>query len=669
MVMNIDSKKANRLINEKSPYLLQHAYNPVDWYPWGEEAFERARAEDKLIFLSIGYSTCHWCHVMERESFENKEIGDLLNRYYISVKVDREEYPDVDNFYMEVCQAFTGSGGWPLTIIMTPSKYPVFAATYLPKEDSFGRPGLKTVLLKINELWQKEKERLIVIGKELVSTINDLARTNAGDLSPEVIEEAYQILSSSYDQKYGGFFGAPKFPMPSTLLFLLGYYEYKKDPMALEMVKNTLLNMYKGGIYDHIGFGLCRYSTDKIWLVPHFEKMLYDNALIAYVCAETFKITKDEFFKIFCVEIIDYVLRNLKNPEGGFYTAEDADSEGEEGKFYTWTLQEIKDILGEKADEFIANYNITEKGNFEGKNIPNLIGKDLSCKMDEDTRTKLFEYREKRVKPFRDDKILVSNNSLMICALLKAYGITKNDIYRKEAEMAWKFIFENAFDTDGRLHVGYKDGFMRGKATFDDYIYLIWSLIEAYEYTLDKTYILKAKSLLDETIELFYDSEEGGFFLTGNDIEHLPVRTKDVYDGAIPSGNSVATYSLIRISRLLYDSKIEKIANKQFKVFGGKIKKNPASYTFFLYAFLHNLRGIEVVVSGNNPKAFIECLLSYFLPYTVWAYADDLKKIIPAYENYQSIGGNTTAYVCKNGSCKSPVITLEDFKKALEIDQ
>ncbi|MGB9840897.1 thioredoxin domain-containing protein, partial [Thermovenabulum sp.] len=656
--MNIDSKKANRLINEKSPYLLQHAYNPVDWYPWGEEAFERARAEDKLIFLSIGYSTCHWCHVMERESFEDKEIGDLLNRYYISVKVDREEHPDVDNFYMEVCQAFTGSGGWPLTIIMTPSKYPIFAATYLPKEDSFGRPGLKTVLLKINELWQKEKERLIVIGKELVSSINDFAQEKYVELNTKVIEKAYEILLASYDRKYGGFFGAPKFPMASTLLFLLGYYEYKKDPMALEMVKKTLINMYKGGIYDHIGFGLCRYSTDKIWLVPHFEKMLYDNALIAYVCAETFKITKDEFFKTFCVEIIDYVLRNLKNPEGGFYTAEDADSEGEEGKFYIWTLQEIKDILGEKANEFIANYNITEKGNFEGKNIPNLIGKDLSCKMDENIRRKLFEYREKRTKPFRDEKILVSNNSLMICALFKAFGITKNDVYRKEAETTLKFILENTFDTDGRLHVGFKDGPMRGKATFDDYIYLIWSLIEAYEYTLDRTYILKAKSLLDETIELFYHNEEGGFFLTGKDVEHLPIRTKEVYDGAVPSGNSVAAYSLIRLSRLFFDHKIEEIAQKQFKVFGSKINKNPVSYTFFLYAFLYNLKGTEVVISGNNPKIFTEYLMSNFLPYTVWAYADDLKKIVPAYENYQTISGNTAAYVYKNGSCKSPVTTL-----------
>lgn len=344
-----EGRKANRLINEKSPYLLQHAYNPVDWYPWNEEAFARAAAEDKLIFLSIGYSTCHWCHVMERESFEDEEVGDILNRHYVSIKVDREEHPDVDNFYMGVCQALTGSGGWPLTIIMTPEKHPIFAATYLPREDSFGRPGLKTVLLKINELWQKDRDRLKASGRKLVTSVKELVQTVPGELDPGIIEDAYRTLVAHYDPKYGGFFGEPKFPMPGILLFLLGYYDYKKEPKALEMVENTLLNMYRWGIYDHIGFGLCRYSTDRRWLVPHFEKMLYDNALISLVSGEVYRATRREFFRTFALEIIDYVLRNLKNPEGGFYTGEDADSEGEEGRFYTWTLGEIKEVLGDRA--------------------------------------------------------------------------------------------------------------------------------------------------------------------------------------------------------------------------------------------------------------------------------------------------------------------------------
>ncbi|TYP57864.1 thioredoxin domain-containing protein [Thermosediminibacter litoriperuensis] len=667
--MDNENKKPNRLIDEKSPYLLQHAYNPVDWYPWGYEAFEKARREEKLIFLSIGYSTCHWCHVMERESFEDEEVGDILNRYYVSIKVDREEHPDVDNYYMGVCQALTGSGGWPLTIIMTPDKHPVFAATYLPKEDSYGRPGLKTILLKINELWQKDRERLITTGREIVSSIKKLERTSPGELDPGVIDKAFETLKASYDRKYGGFFGAPKFPMPCTLLFLLGYYDYRKDPEALEMVKNTLKNMYKGGIYDHIGFGLCRYSTDRRWLVPHFEKMLYDNALVCFVCAEVYKITRDEFFKTFALEIIDYVLRNLKNPDGGFYTAEDADSEGEEGRFYTWTPQEIRQVLGDRAGKFMENYNITERGNFEGKNIPNLIGRDLSCKMDEDTRKKLFEYREQRVKPFRDEKILVSGNSLMIASLFRAYGITKNENYRKEAEVALNFILERARGADGRLHVGYRNGIMKARATFDDYSHLLWALLEAYEYTLDTGYLNKAKSLADEMIDLFYDKEAGGFYLTGSDVDHLPARAKDTDDGAVPSGNSVAAFSLARLSRLLFDSGMDELARNQYRVFARRISANPVYHTFFLYSFIYALTGgIEVIIAGERPEKFTNHLIENFFPYAVWAHADSLKEIIPAYENYGKIGSMTAAYVCKNGSCKSPVTTLEEFKEALGFD-
>ena len=423
---------ANRLANEKSPYLLQHANNPVNWYPWGDGAFDKAKSEDKPVFLSIGYSTCHWCHVMEKESFEDDEVAGILNDNFISIKVDREERPDIDHIYMSVCQLMTGQGGWPLTVFMTPDKKPFFAGTYFPKENRWQRPGLLTVLKRISNIWETSREKLIDVGDQMTRAIKELPARLAGEPSESVLGKAYGQLKASFDSDFGGFGRAPKFPSPHTLMFLLRFYKKHSEKQALKMVEKTLLGMFKGGLYDHIGSGFSRYSTDQKWLVPHFEKMLYDNALLAYTYLEACQVTKEPFYGVVAGEIFKYVFRKLSSPEGGFYSAEDADSEGVEGKFYVWSKKEVEKILGDKgAEAFCRQYDITDDGNFEGENIPNLTKSGLEeagslFNVFEETlelRDKLYRVRDKRVHPARDDKILTSWNGLMIAALAKGSSV------------------------------------------------------------------------------------------------------------------------------------------------------------------------------------------------------------------------------------------------------
>lgn len=660
-------KTPNRLIHEQSQYLLQHAYNPIDWFPWGEEAFERATLEDKLVFLSVGYSTCHWCHVMARESFENNQIAEILNNHFIPIKVDREEHPDVDDFCMHVCQVITGGGGWPLTVVMTPSKAPVFAGTYFPSTDSHLGPGLKTVLTSLNVLWREQKDKLNALGSRILSMIEsdgndvlsepDILRgriPTASDLM-QIIEDGYSQFKRAYDPEFGGFFGPPKFPMPSNLVFLLGYYKLKKDNTALTMVENTLINMYKGGIYDHIGFGICRYATDRKWLIPHFEKMLYDNAQVSFAALETYKVTEERFYLRFGLEIIDYVIRVLKNPAGGFYTAEDADSEGEEGNFYLWTQEEIREVLGEDAPKIMSNYGIGKEGNFRDKNILNLVGRDLSLKMDESTRRKLLDVREARVHPMRDEKILIGPNSLMVVSLLKAYGTTGNVNYLTPAESAMDFIFDKCL-VGGRFYVGYRNGLLKGLATLDEYSYLLWALIEMYLHTLEPAYLQNASFVAEEAINLFYDERYGGFFFAGKDVGHLPVRRKTIYDGAFPSGNSVMTFCLLRLSRLIYDSNYESIVLRQLEAFSDQITRNPAGFPLFLSALSYVVDGgTDVVISGREPELFHKKLMAEYMPFGTWAYADNLTGLITDFEQYPSEEGNTLAYVCHRKSCRPPV--------------
>ena len=575
------NKESNRLIHEKSPYLLQHAYNPVNWYPWCDEAFEKAKREDKPIFLSIGYSTCHWCHVMERESFEDEEIASILNNNFISIKVDREERPDIDSIYMTVCQALTGHGGWPLTIFMTPDKTPFFAGTYFPKNDRMGMSGLKTILNSVNQAWLNNREALLHSGSRILDAIKDSFEEDTPEstatISEDIFDEAFSQFKYDFDNIFGGFGSAPKFPTPHNLFFLLRYWYNTKEEYALIMVEKTLESMYKGGIYDHIGFGFSRYSTDEKWLVPHFEKMLYDNALLAIAYLEAYQATKKKKYAEIAQQIFTYVLRDMTSPEGGFYSAEDADSEGEEGKFYIWSKKEINDILGDKdGEKYCKYYNITDEGNFEGFNIPSLINSvipDEDNELVESCRKKLFDYRIKRIHPHKDDKILTAWNGLMIAAMAIGGRVLHNEVYTQAAEKAAEFILSKLVREDGRLLARYRDGDAAIPAYVDDYAYLIWGLIELYESTYKPKYLKKSLALNQDLIKLFWDNKSGGLFLYGSDSEQLIIRPKELYDGATPSGNSVAALNFIRLARMTGQHELEEKAQNRFSNFGKQVQR------------------------------------------------------------------------------------------------
>lgn len=582
--------KANRLINEKSPYLLQHAHNPVDWYPWGEEAFAKAVAEDMPIFLSIGYSTCHWCHVMERESFEDAVVANLLNQDFVCIKVDREERPDIDHIYMQVCQTLTGSGGWPLSIIMTPERHPFYAATYLPPQSRGGMPGLLELLPRLSQLWKNDRATALNAGQEVSSWIKTPSEVKPGiQLSEEVFARAFRQYEQTFDSAYGGFGSAPKFPTPHTLLFLLKYYELHREKKALQMVEKTLTSMYRGGIYDHVGFGFARYSTDRKWLVPHFEKMLYDNALLAMAYLEAHRLTGSDLYGRVAREIFTYVLRDMTSPEGGFYSAEDADSEGEEGRFYAWSPDEVMAVLGSRGTLYCEMYDITEAGNFEGRNIPNLIlsptTKDARAEWELE-RQALYIQREKRVKPLKDDKILTGWNGLMIAAMAMGYRILKDKRYLQAAERATDFILQNLRREDGRLLARYRDGEAIYPAYAADYAYLIWGLIELHEAGSDNRFLELGQELNNDLLKFFWDKEKGGLFFYGEDSEELLIRPKELYDGAMPSDNAVATLNFLRLARMHGNANLEEKVRDQFLHFAGTINENPTAYSFWLLVAL-----------------------------------------------------------------------------------
>lgn len=654
-------KYMNRLISEKSPYLLQHAHNPVDWYPWGEEAFRKAKEEDKPIFLSIGYSTCHWCHVMERESFEDEEVAEILNKYFVPIKVDREERPDIDTIYMAVCQAMTGHGGWPLTVILTPEKKPFFAGTYFPKHSSRGMPGLTDILAQVANLWDKDKDKLISSGNQISEAVKTMLSTHdSGDIAVDALHKAYSYFESAFDEKFGGFGRAPKFPTPHNLSLLLYYWKLTGNEKALQMVEKTLDSMYAGGIYDHIGYGFARYSTDRKWLVPHFEKMLYDNALLAIAYLQCYQATKKEKYAQIAEEIFTYVLRDMTSPEGGFYSAEDADSEGEEGKFYVWTPEEINKVLG-KADgeKFCEAYDITPEGNFEGKNIPNLINpkrgtKELNLNS---AKQKLFRERENRIHPFKDDKILTSWNGLMIAALAIGARTLDKKKYAHSAEKALNFIFTNLVRKDGRLMARYRDGESAHIGYVEDYAFLIWGLLEMYHATFNQSHLEKALSFIKDMIKLFWDDENGGLFQYGSDSENLITRPKEIYDGAIPSGNSVAAVDLIRLAHLTEDIKLKELAEKQIRAFGGTVNKTPYGHTHFLLAvYLYYSAPIDVKIKGNLhdevTNKMIKAVKNIFSP--------------EIYLTLEPQSNKAEAYVCKNYSCFEPVTDPVELTKLIQ---
>ncbi len=671
-------KHANRLINEKSPYLLQHANNPVDWYPWGDEAFEKAKREDKPIFLSLGYSTCHWCHVMERESFEDEEVANILNKHYVSIKVDREERPDVDTIYMAVCQAMTGHGGWPLTIIMTPERNPFFAGTYFPKSSGRGMPGLISILNKVADLWANAREALVKSGEQITEAMSaHTADHNPGEITEETLQQAFDYYQQTFDTRYGGFGSAPKFPTPHNLMFLLRYWKTTDNEAALNMVERTLDMMYRGGIYDHIGFGFARYSTDRRWLVPHFEKMLYDNALLALAYLEAFQATGKQEYAKPAREIFTYVLREMTYPQGGFYSAEDADSEGVEGKFYVWTPEEVKEVLGETLGRhYCQDFDITGHGNFEGKNIPNLISTGFVDGYSE-AREKLFNARENRVHPFKDDKILTAWNGLMIAALSFGARVLNEPAYLEAAEKAARFTMQNLRQHNGRLLARYRDGEAAHLAYIDDYAFLIWGLIELYQSGFNTEYLETAIELTKNMIKLFWDQEQGGFFLYGSDSEALITRPKEIYDGATPSGNSVAALNLLRLARLTGDEALAETAQHQLKAFGKTVDESPVGYSYFLMAAWFNITPpIDVTIAGDinsqGTKEMLHAVNSRFLPENLvnlnspGKQGEKLRQLIPSLNDKTPVQDATTAYVCNNFTCHAPVTNLVNLEELLK---
>ena len=692
-------KHTNRLAKEKSPYLLQHAHNPVDWFAWGDEAFAKARKDDKPVFLSIGYSTCHWCHVMERESFEDPEVAKLLNAAFVCIKVDREERPDIDGVYMTVCQMLTGSGGWPLTIVMTPDRKPFFAATYIPKTSRFGRMGMVELIPRIQEAWKTKRGDVAKSADAIVGHLRNGNNRSAGEaLDQTVLDRAAEQLAARFDARHGGFGAAPKFPTPHNLLFLLRYWKRSGDERYLAMVETTLRAMRRGGIYDHVGFGFHRYATDAEWLVPHFEKMLYDQALLAMACTEAFQATGKADYERTAREVLSYVLRDMTAPHGGFYSAEDADSEGVEGKFYLWSVAELRRVLGEEDGELaIAVFNATPEGNFvdeahrrrTGTNILHLARPlpELAAERKlteaalrsrlEAIRRKLFDVRAKRVRPHKDDKVLTDWNGLMLAALAKAARAFDEPRYAEAARRAADFVLTRLRRPDGRLLHRFRAGEAGIAAYADDYAFLAWGLLELYEATFDVRHLRAARALTDDLLEHFWDEEGGGLFFTADDAEGLLVRQKDSYDGAVPSGNSVAMLVLLRLGRITGRAEYEQRAEAIGLAFAGTVGQAPLAHTQLLVALEFAMGpSYEIVIAGqpdaDDTRAMLKALRTHYAPNKVVLLRPSgpgepaIVRLAPFLKAHRPLGGKATAYVCEGYACKQPTTSEDELLKTLK---
>jgi len=683
-------KYSNRLAEESSPYLQQHAHNPVDWYPWGSEAFEKAKKEDKPVFLSIGYSTCHWCHVMEHESFEDEKIADIMNEHFVSIKVDREQRPDVDDIYMNAVIMMTGSGGWPLSVFLTPEGKPFYGGTYFPPRDAYGRPGFERVLLSVAEAWKDRRQELVGSALKMSELLqNPAIPTGNGNFSPQILNKAFVSFQNSFDAVYGGFGTAPKFPQPTNLSMLLRYWQRTADNKALEMVEKTLDAMANGGIYDHIGGGFHRYSTDAEWLIPHFEKMLYDQALLSKVYLEAYQITKKEQYARIAREIFDYVLRDMADPAGGFYSAGDADSEGKEGTFYLWDPEQIASILNkEEAQLFNTYHGVTKEGNFEnGKTILNIstsieqIEKEFRKDHAEienilsAAREKIFQERAKRTRPHRDEKIITAWNGLMISSLAYGGAVLQEEKYIEAAMRSADFILRTLYK-NGRLMRYYRDGQVIQKAFLDDYAFTAVALLDLYQATFDVKWLIEAKSLTNQMIELFADTEKGGFFLTGRDSEKLIARTKPGSDGAVPSGNSVAASALLKLGRLTMDEHFTEQGGKVIDAFSQQLEMTPAYLSMMVMALDFRLGPTqEIIIAGKadspDVRQMLKLIQSTFLPNAVVLLHDPdnadsaLYDTVPFIKNQTTIEGKATAYVCDNYACKEPVNVIAEFEKLI----
>jgi len=680
-------QQKNRLGDEKSPYLLQHANNPVNWYPWGEEAFALAQKENKPVFLSIGYSTCHWCHVMAHESFEDGEVAALLNGAFVCIKVDREERPDIDKAYMAVCQMLTGQGGWPLSIFLTPEKEPFFAATYIPKTSRPGSFGLLDLLSRISAAWNTDADRFRQSAADILSSLKNIWRESSeGELPGDIQEQTFAHLLNQFDDLFGGFGTAPKFPMPHQLVFLLRYGSRKNDPRVIRMVEKTLLAMAAGGIHDQLGGGFHRYSTDPRWLVPHFEKMLYDQALLSLAYTEAFQVTGNLAFRRVAEKIFAYVLREMASPEGGFYSAEDADSEGEEGKFYLWSQRELEEVLSPGEVKLVAhyyavepqgNYTDEQKGGYTGRNIlhrqHSLADLSRKLKMSDAELQKradeaagiLFRHRETRIHPHKDDKVTTDWNGLMIAVLAKGSRVYRNDACLSAASSAARFILKNLRGEDGRLLHRWRDGESAMPANLDDYAFLIFGLIELYEATFDPIYLNEALSLNDDLVRYFWDEAGGAFYFTPSDGEKLLLRQKELYDGAIPSGNAVSLLNLARLGKMTARPDLEERAWQLLHSVAGAIRRMPGGCAQYMIA-LDFLEGpsSELVITGlpgrGDTEAMIDAVNGHYLPRTVVLFrrtdtkSPDIVTVVPYVKDMEMIDGRATAYVCVNHSCRMP---------------
>jgi uncharacterized protein YyaL (SSP411 family) len=677
----------NHLIHETSPYLLQHAHNPVDWYPWGEEAFEKARSENKPVLLSIGYSACHWCHVMAHESFEDEEIAKLMNENFVNIKVDREERPDLDQIYMNAVQMMTHHGGWPMTVFLTPDAVPFYGGTYFPPQDRYNMPGFPRVLIGVAEAYRDRQDDILETGTSLVNELRRLSTTGGSDhpLEIELLNAAYAGIIRNYDSTNGGFGGAPKFPPAMTLEFLLRTHARWGNQKALEMVRFTCEQMANGGIYDQLGGGFHRYSTDARWLVPHFEKMLYDNALLSRLYLHDFQVSQSPKVRETAEGILDYVLREMTDPAGGFYSTQDADSEGHEGKFFVWDIKEIQATLSEtQASLFCSYYNITENGNFEGKNIPNVTrsleelatGHNVPVSALEESlkesKRKLFELRETRVKPDRDEKILTAWNGLMMASFAEAGVILNRPDYTEAARRNAEFVLAN-LRRDGVLLRTWKDGVAKFNAYLEDYAFLSEGLVTLFETTGEFRWLKEALALTDHMIEEFWDSEGGGFFFTGKSHENLIVRSKDYFDNATPSGNSVAAMLLLRLATLTDNDNYRNLAIAVLREVGDSARRYSSGFGYALSAadFLLSTPK-EIAIVGKDPSD-IETLLHEawhrYLPNKVVApsFADEseVAKALPLLDNRPRLNGLATAYVCEHYTCKTPVTDVAALAEQL----
>ncbi len=647
----------NRLANETSPYLLQHADNPVDWYPWGEEALEKARREDRPIFLSIGYAACHWCHVMAHESFEDPQTAAILNEHFVSIKVDREERPDLDDIYMQAVQALTGGGGWPMSVFLTPDGRPFFGGTYFPPEPRYGMPAFRDILLAVADAWRHRRAALLDGSARLTEALQP-PNLQPETLQPETLLPAIQSLARDFDPHHGGWGGAPKFPQPMTLEFLLRYHHVTGDAQALSMAVRSLESMARGGIYDQLGGGFHRYSVDDRWLVPHFEKMLYDNAQLARVYLHAWQVTQTPLFRDVAQETLDYVLREMTDPAGGFYATQDADSEGEEGKFFLWTPAEVRQVLGEEADRFMAAYGVTGQGNFEGRNILTFVGPLEERKDWAQARERLFSVRQHRVPPGRDDKVLTSWNGLMLAALAEAARTLRQDDYHVAAVRAADFLLHHLRRADGRLWHVWRDGQARINGYLEDYADLMEGLLELYQTTFEPRWFVAAQELAEVVLARF-SAPDGGFFDTSDDHESLIVRPRQLQDNATPSGGAMAATALLRLAGLAAEPRFAEAARAALSSMQPLLSRYPLGFSQWLIALQYDQgRPREVAIVGDlqddRTRALLDAYLSGYRPHQVVAVGTEGEGV-PLLRGRHLVDGRPAAYVCVDGTCRPPV--------------